>query len=59
LILVIDHGKIVEQGAHEELLARGKIYPQIHEIQTRIESELEEEIASAEHPMMNTPEQAK
>lgn len=58
LILVIDHGKIVEQGAHEELLASGSIYPQIHEIQTRIESELEEEIASAEHPM-KTPEQAK
>lgn len=58
LILVIDHGKIVEQGAHEELLASGKIYPQIHEIQTRIESELEEEIANAEHPK-RLPEQAK
>lgn len=58
LILVLDQGRIVEQGMHDELLARGKIYPQIHELQTRIESELEQEIASAERPIPST-EQAK
>jgi ATP-binding cassette subfamily B protein len=47
LILVMDQGKIVEQGTHAELYALGKIYRRIYEIQTRIETELEEEIASA------------
>ena len=34
LILVMDHGRIVEQGTHEELLARGGLYRQLHEMQT-------------------------
>jgi ATP-binding cassette, subfamily B, bacterial len=48
LILVMDKGKIVQMGKHEELLAEGGIYRQIFEIQTRIEEELEKEIASVE-----------
>lgn len=30
LILVVDHGKIVEQGTHEELLREGKLYAQLY-----------------------------
>ncbi len=35
LILVLDHGQLVEQGTHEELLARGSLYKQLHDMQTR------------------------
>jgi ATP-binding cassette, subfamily B, bacterial len=47
LILVMDQGRIVQCGKHEDLLATEGIYRQIYNIQTRIEEELEKEIASA------------
>jgi ABC-type transport system involved in cytochrome bd biosynthesis fused ATPase/permease subunit len=31
----MDHGEIVEQGTHEDLLRRGGLYAQLHEAQTR------------------------
>lgn len=46
LILVMDDGRIVQRGRHEDLLAEDGIYRQIFNIQTRIEDELEKEIAS-------------
>jgi ATP-binding cassette, subfamily B, bacterial len=45
LILVLDKGRIVQMGRHEELLDQDGIYQQIYNIQTRIESELEQDIA--------------
>jgi ATP-binding cassette subfamily B protein len=45
LILVMDQGEIVQMGTHESLLAQDGIYRQIYEIQTRVEDELEKEIA--------------
>jgi ABC-type multidrug transport system fused ATPase/permease subunit len=33
-IFVLHHGAIVEQGPHEELLERGGLYRQLHDIQT-------------------------
>jgi ATP-binding cassette subfamily B protein len=45
LILVLDGGTIVQRGTHEELLEEGGLYEQIHDAQTRIEDELEREIA--------------
>ncbi len=47
LILVMDKGRIVQCGRHEELVAQEGVYRQIYTIQTRIEEELEKEIASA------------
>jgi ATP-binding cassette subfamily B protein len=47
LILVMDKGRIIQCGKHEELVAQEGIYRQIYNIQTRIEEELEKEIASA------------
>jgi len=47
LILVLDKGKIVQRGTHEQLLNEDGIYRQIYEIQTRIEDELEKELTGA------------
>ena len=33
LILVIDHGRIVEQGTHEALLAKGGFYSELYNSQ--------------------------
>ncbi len=47
LILVMDKGHIIQRGQHEELANKEGIYRQIFEIQTRVEVELEKEIANA------------
>lgn len=46
LILVLDKGHIVQRGKHADLLKEEGIYRQIYDIQTKIEDELEKEIAS-------------
>lgn len=46
LIVVMDKGEIVQMGKHADLLAQDGMYRKIYEIQTRIDEELEEEIAS-------------
>lgn len=45
LILVMDQGRIVQRGRHEELLAQDGLYRRIFDIQTRIETELEQEVS--------------
>ena len=45
LILVLDHGEIIQHGNHSQLIAKDGIYRQIFDIQTRIELELEKEFA--------------
>ncbi|RYI22151.1 MAG: ATP-binding cassette domain-containing protein, partial [Acetobacteraceae bacterium] len=34
-ILVLDHGRLVEEGTHDSLIARNGIYAQLHEAQLR------------------------
>ena len=34
LILVVNDGKVVEQGCHDDLVARGGLYAELHEAQT-------------------------
>jgi ATP-binding cassette subfamily B protein len=48
LILVLDHGRIVQRGKHEDLLQQPGIYRQIYDIQTKIEAELEKEVNSSQ-----------
>lgn len=45
LILVMDQGRIVQHGTHDYLVAQPGIYRKIYEMQTRIEEELERELA--------------
>jgi ATP-binding cassette, subfamily B, bacterial len=45
LILVLDKGEIVQMGKHAELVAQDGIYRQIYDIQTRVDEELEAELA--------------
>lgn len=47
LILVMDKGRIIQKGVHSELVNQEGVYRQIFNIQTRIEDELEKEIADA------------
>jgi ATP-binding cassette, subfamily B, bacterial len=46
MILVMDKGRIVQRGKHEDLIREEGIYAKIYEIQTSIEAELEKEITS-------------
>ncbi len=47
LILVMDKGRVIQHGKHQELVNQPGVYNQIFNIQTRIEDELEKELASA------------
>jgi len=48
LILVMENGRIVQRGTHEDLVKDEGIYRKIFDMQTRIEVELEEEIAGVD-----------
>jgi ATP-binding cassette, subfamily B, bacterial len=39
IILVVDGGRIVEQGTHAELLARGDLYARLYHEQFKVEAE--------------------
>ncbi|MFW5772469.1 MAG: ABC transporter ATP-binding protein [Phototrophicaceae bacterium] len=47
LVLVLDEGRIVQQGTHSQLIAQEGIYRETFDMQSRIEEALEKEIASA------------
>jgi ATP-binding cassette subfamily B protein len=44
LILVLDEGKIIQQGIHTDLISEPGKYQEIFEIQTKIDSALQEEL---------------
>jgi ATP-binding cassette subfamily B protein len=47
LILVMDKGRIIQKGTHEELFAQEGMYRKIYDLQTRIDEELALEISHA------------
>jgi ATP-binding cassette subfamily B protein len=48
LILVFDKGRIIQKGTHNELMKTSGMYRDIFDIQTKIDVELEKEIASVD-----------
>ena len=46
LILVMDHGRVVQRGRHAELIAEDGIYKKIYEIQSQVELDLEKELGN-------------
>jgi len=57
VIFVVDRGKILEHGTHDELLARGGLYAQLYEQQFQgglIEAELEDGVVLASGEIVRT-----
>ncbi len=46
-ILVLDRGRVIQQGVHEDLIQQDGLYREIYQIQARIEEEVEQEVAFA------------
>ena len=46
-IVVLDGGRIVQRGSHDELIEQDGIYRQIHDMQTKIDGALEKELENA------------
>jgi ABC-type multidrug transport system fused ATPase/permease subunit len=51
MILVMDRGQIVERGTHDELLQRGGLYKEIHDLQLTHNDALADEVESIERIM--------
>ena len=47
LILVLEDGRVIQKGRHADLVKKAGIYQQIYDMQTRIETELDEELSNA------------
>lgn len=47
LILVFDKGRIVQRGAHQDLIVQEGIYQRIFQVQTQLDAELEREASCA------------
>ena len=47
LILALEHGRIIQSGTHAELVNQPGIYRRIYNLQSRVETELEAELAGA------------
>jgi ATP-binding cassette subfamily B protein len=45
-ILVLEKGQIVQEGTHDELLAQPGMYRRIYDLQSQIEDELEQDLAT-------------
>jgi ATP-binding cassette, subfamily B, multidrug efflux pump len=55
LILVMDKGRIVERGTHDELLAKGGLYKEIHDLQLMQRDSFAEEMSGIEPILSEKP----
>jgi len=56
-ILVLEQGRIVQEGTHDELVAREGLYRRIWEIQNSLERDVQGEIEQAELPQFERQEE--
>ena len=54
-ILVLERGRIVERGRHEELIALGGTYGEIYDLELRDQEEAFEEVRTATTAMERAP----
>ncbi|MDX1781701.1 MAG: ABC transporter ATP-binding protein [Thalassovita sp.] len=57
-IVVMDKGRVVDEGTHDELLARGGIYADLHKLQFKTEGPTADKIAQA-HADLHLQDSAK
>ena len=57
MILVMDKGQIVERGTHDELLARGGLYKEIHDLQLIDHAEFAEEMEELQIEAESRPDE--
>ena len=50
LIVVLDKGRIVQRGTHDELLTQEGTYRRIYDLQSQIEDELQQDLAAVVQP---------
>jgi subfamily B ATP-binding cassette protein MsbA len=56
-ILVLDQGRIVEEGTHEELLKRNGIYTRLYEMQASVARHPSSVTVTSPHPTLNPKQQ--
>ncbi|HSM55064.1 MAG TPA: ABC transporter ATP-binding protein [Candidatus Sulfomarinibacteraceae bacterium] len=56
LILVMEKGRIVQQGRHEDLLAQDGAYRRIYELQARVEEEVAQEVDGTQAAATTAPQ---
>ncbi len=57
-ILVLENGRITQRGTHRELVNQDGLYRKIYELQAKIETEVEREVAESAHEHQTLRERA-
>jgi len=57
-IIVLDKGRVIEQGSHNELIMNNGFYKKIFDIQVSIEEEIEKDISNGKNEMKQLTDEA-